>query len=178
VWVVNGYDTHSARLAQALRDLMQERSLTLAVLESCTGGLVAHYLTEVPGSGYLLGAGVAYAPETKVRFGVGRDVLEQHGLVSPEVAAELARSAACWFGTTIGLGVTGAAGPDAEDGAPPGTGFAAVWDFKGTTTVVPLQVCGGRAQAKREMATLAISLVLEHVEQSTHFSQAGLEAVV
>lgn len=96
-------------LGQALR----ERGLTFAVAESCTGGLLGHRITNVPGSSeYFLGGVVAYAYEAKERLlGVEHNTLYEHGAVSRETALEMARGARSVFGADVGLSVTGIAGP-------------------------------------------------------------------
>jgi nicotinamide-nucleotide amidase len=93
--------------------LLRERNATLAVAESCTGGLISHLLTEVPGSSdyFLLGA-VAYANNAKtVVLGVSNDTLQRCGAVHEETAVEMARGARQMAGTTYGLATTGIAGP-------------------------------------------------------------------
>ena len=98
-----------ARVGQALR----ARRLTLALAESCTGGLIGHRLTNVPGSSeYFLGGIVAYAYEAKERLlGVHHQTLYEHGAVSRETAIEMARGARLALGADIGVSVTGIAGP-------------------------------------------------------------------
>ncbi len=93
--------------------LLTARSLTLALAESCTGGLVGHRITEVPGSSaYFLGGIVAYAYDIKERLlGVKHNTLYDHGAVSAETATELARGARRALRADIGLSVTGIAGP-------------------------------------------------------------------
>jgi PncC family amidohydrolase len=93
--------------------LLMERELTVALGESCTGGLVVHRLTNVPGSSsYVLGGIVAYSNEAKERLlGVRHETLEEHGAVSGETAIEMARGARAALGADVGLGVTGIAGP-------------------------------------------------------------------
>ena len=87
--------------------------LTLAVAESCTGGLIGHRVTSVSGSSdYFLGGVIAYSNEVKTReLGVRRDVLVKEGAVSEPVAREMASGVRRKFGADIGLGVTGIAGP-------------------------------------------------------------------
>lgn len=94
-------------------DLCRAQGWTLATAESCTGGLVAARLTDVPGSSdVFLGGVVAYANETKRdTLGVAGELLEQHGAVSAEVAAAMARGAATRLGTDVAVAVTGVAGP-------------------------------------------------------------------
>jgi PncC family amidohydrolase len=93
--------------------LLREKKLTLAVAESCTGGLVGHLLTNVPGSSeYFLGGVVAYAYGAKERLlGVRHKTLYEFGAVSEQTAREMARGARREFSADIGLSVTGIAGP-------------------------------------------------------------------
>ena len=103
----------SGTLEEVVGRLLTEQKLTLALGESCTGGLVSHRLTNVPGSSsYVLGGIVAYSNQAKERLlGVRRETLEEHGAVSEEAAIEMARGARAALGADIGLSVTGIAGP-------------------------------------------------------------------
>ncbi len=100
-------------LEVGLGRLLTEKELSLALAESCTGGLMGHRLTEVPGSSaYFVGGIVAYSYEAKERLlRVRHDTLYHHGAVSPEVAVEMARGARLAFMADIGLSITGIAGP-------------------------------------------------------------------
>lgn len=93
--------------------LLMLRKLTLSLGESCTGGLIGHRLTDVPGSSeYFMGGVVAYSYDAKEKFlNVRHNTLYDYGAVSPETAVEMARGARRAFGTDIGLSVTGIAGP-------------------------------------------------------------------
>lgn len=97
---------------------LRRRGWRLAVAESCTGGLVGHRITNVPGSShYFLGGVVAYSNEAKEQFlGVPRETLERYGAVSVETAQEMAAGVCQRFGADLGLGITGIAGP--EGGSP------------------------------------------------------------
>lgn len=94
-------------------ELMRQNGLRLAVAESCTGGLLGHRLTNVPGSStYFVGGLITYAYEPKVKLlGVRWGTLEKYGAVSREVALEMARGARELLAADIGLAVTGIAGP-------------------------------------------------------------------
>jgi PncC family amidohydrolase len=109
-------------LEQAIGELLKARRLTLAVAESCTGGLIGHRLTNVPGSSaYFLGGIISYSNEVKEKLlGVSHRTLTKFGAVSEETAREMARGACRVLGTDIGVAVTGIAGPG---GAMPGHGY-------------------------------------------------------
>ncbi len=100
--------------AELVLDLMRDRGLTLGTAESCTGGLVAERLTDVPGSSKVFqGAIVAYANEVKAaQLGVPEAVLAEHGAVSAETAAAMAHGARAALGVDVAVSVTGIAGPD------------------------------------------------------------------
>lgn len=104
----------SARdLTERLGPLLREQGLTLALAESCTGGLIGSLITDVPGSSdYFLGSAVTYAYAAKEKLlGVRHDTLAVHGAVSPETAAEMAQGARRLFGADVAASVTGIAGP-------------------------------------------------------------------
>jgi nicotinamide-nucleotide amidase len=106
--------------AEASR-LLRERRLTIAVMESCSGGLLSHLATSIPGCGdYFLGGLVTYATFVKEKLGVDSETLRTHGVVSAETAAEMARVVREMLGGDLGLGITGVAGPDPQDGVPVG----------------------------------------------------------
>jgi PncC family amidohydrolase len=100
-------------LEEIIGRLLTEQGLTIAVAESCTGGLIAHRLTNVPGSSvYFMGGVVAYSNEVKERvLGVSHETLSVHGAVSEECAWEMARGVRCLLGTDVAISATGIAGP-------------------------------------------------------------------
>lgn len=114
---------------RSIISLLISKNLTVAVAESCTGGLLAHTLTNVPGSSraFLLGV-VAYADSAKMKvLGVPARTLHEHGAVSKETALEMAIRVRHTAGSHIGIGVTGIAGPGgAIPLKPVGTVFIAV----------------------------------------------------
>jgi PncC family amidohydrolase len=109
----------------SLHDILQRRGLTIAVAESCTGGLLAAALTELPGSSRsFLGGIVTYANSAKIGLlGVDAPLIAAEGAVSAGVAGQMARGATSVFGADVGIGVTGIAGPDAEGDKPVGLTF-------------------------------------------------------
>ena len=108
--------------AGAVGDLLKQRRLSLAVMESVTGGLLASAITDVPGaSDYFQGGLVTYSAETKIRYGVPAQTIREHGVVSQATALAMAAAVRAELGADIGLGVTGVAGPDSHGGRPLGT---------------------------------------------------------
>ena len=101
------------KLEVIVGQMLAERKLKLATAESCTGGLVGHRLTNVPGSsGYFVGGIVAYSYEAKERLlGVHHNTIYEHGAVSAETAIEMAHGVRRALGTDIGMAITGIAGP-------------------------------------------------------------------
>lgn len=107
------YAVGDVGLEEVVVRALSERGLTLGVAESCTGGLIGHRLTDVPGSSAVFRLGVvAYANEAKVaQLGVRQDTLEVHGAVSPETAEEMAAGVRRAAAVDLGLATTGIAGP-------------------------------------------------------------------
>ncbi len=155
-----------AELAGRLQAACVSRGLTVATAESCTGGLVAHLLTEVPGSSaYVRGGLVAYADEVKrTVLGVPADVLVAHGAVSAQVAVAMAEGARDRLGADLGVGVTGIAGPDGGSEAKPvGLVYVAAAG-PGPTTVRRFLWSGNRSENKRDSARVAIEMLLARAE--------------
>jgi len=100
-------------LEETVGRLLTEQGLTIAVAESCTGGLIAHRLTNVSGSSaYFVGGVVAYANEVKEQvLGVSGETLVAHGAISEETVREMARGARRLFDTDVALSAAGIAGP-------------------------------------------------------------------
>jgi nicotinamide-nucleotide amidase len=155
VWGADG-DTLESVVGRMLR----ERGLTLATMESCTGGLLASTITDVPGSSdYFKGGLVTYATETKIAWGVSRDVVEKHGVISVECAREMARAAREKMSADVSIGITGVAGPDEQEGKPVGTAHIALDDGSGEARVVTYQFAQSREMIKRRAVTTALSLL-------------------
>lgn len=108
------YGIDEETLESVVVRMLVERGLTLGLAESCTGGLVANRITNVPGSSAtFIGGIVSYSNDAKMKFlGVPEETLRAHGAVSPETARAMAEGAAWNIGTDLALGITGIAGPD------------------------------------------------------------------
>lgn len=131
------YGEEDDELESVVVRLLTERKQTLAVAESCTGGCIAHRLTNVPGASAVLLAGwVTYSNEAKQRFlGVRAETLAAHGAVSEAVAREMAEGARKATGADFALSVTGIAGPTGGTAAKPvGTVFLGLATPTGTAT--------------------------------------------
>lgn len=152
-------------LAERLQAHCVAQGLTIATAESCTGGLIAHVITEVPGSSaYLAGGIVAYSNAVKEReLGVPPDVLAAHGAVSAQVALAMADGARTRLGTDLGVAVTGVAGPDGGSAAKPvGLVYVAVAGA-GEPVVQRFTWAGDRTENKRESVRVALEMLLERV---------------
>ncbi len=112
----------------ALHANLRALGATVAIAESVTGGLLTAALTATPGASLTVRGGlVVYATELKATLaGVPAQLLEERGAVDPDIALALARGARARLGATYGLGVTGVAGPDPQDGKAVGTVFLAL----------------------------------------------------
>jgi nicotinamide-nucleotide amidase len=140
--------------------LLRERGLSLGTMESCTGGLLANTITDVPGSSdYFKGGLVSYATELKTEWGVSREVVQKYGVISPECAREMARAVRDRLGTNIGVGITGVAGPDEQEGEPVGTIHIGLDDGSGKEQVISYQFAQSREMVKRRAVTTALSLL-------------------
>lgn len=156
-------DTNS--LAQAVGELLRQRHLTLAVAESCTGGLLGAYITNIPGSSaYFEGGVVAYSYKAKKRvLNVPTSVLEQHGAVSPETAIAMAKGVRQLLQTDLAMAITGIAGPaGATPEKPVGLVYIALSSSQG-------EKCrryvwsGDRWQNREQSARAALELLQEHL---------------
>jgi nicotinamide-nucleotide amidase len=129
------YGEGEETLAIVAGRLLRERGASVAVAESCTGGLIAEKLTDVPGSSaYFLGGIVAYANEAKhALLGVPEALIEKHGAVSDPVASAMAEGVRERFGADLGIATTGISGPDGgSDEKPVGLVHLALADAEGT----------------------------------------------
>lgn len=150
-------------IEEELGQLLTVRKLTVGLAESCTGGLVGHRLTNVPGSSaYFMGGVVAYSYEAKEQLlDVRHNTLYDHGAVSEPVAREMAQGARRVFGADLGIAVTGIAGPG---GGMPGKPVGLTWvcvSARGREIARKLQFDSDRQGNKEQAAEAALSLLLE-----------------
>jgi PncC family amidohydrolase len=156
-------------------DLLRQHGLWLATAESCTGGLIASRITDIPGSSdYFLGGVVAYANRIKIaQLGVSPKTVDEFGAVSRETVLQMALGVRERFGADLGLAVSGIAGPGGGTPEKPvgltwiglsaaapgkGSGFLYAWSY-----IWP----GGRLQVKAQTAEQALRLLYEYLSGLT-----------
>jgi PncC family amidohydrolase len=152
-------------LENQIGELLSQRGWALAVAESCTGGLIAHRITNVSGSSaYFQGGVVSYSNEAKERIlRVPHDTLVEHGAVSEQTALAMAQGARRLFGTDIAVSVTGIAGP--TGGAPEkpvGLVYIAL-AAEGVDLCEKHLWKGDRTENKAQSAEAALKLLLKHL---------------
>ncbi|MGA2808187.1 MAG: competence/damage-inducible protein A [Terracidiphilus sp.] len=160
-WLYSSDGETSDSLEQIVLYYLGLRQATLAVAESCTGGMIAERITSVPGSSRsFVGGAVVYSNEMKTAFaGVSPDLIEEYGAVSEEVAKALAVGIRQRTGATMGLGVTGIAGPTGgTEDKPVGLVYIALSDPQ-KTEVVEKNFRGDRDRVRQYTTQQALDLV-------------------
>ena len=155
------FSRNGESLEQIVGYWLQMRNATVAVAESCTGGLLAERITSIGGSSrYFLGGAVVYSNQLKTDFaGVPEDMIHRHGAVSREVAAALAEGIRYRCESTLGVGITGVAGPAGGTAEKPvGLVFHAVAGDSGTE-VIQRNFPGDRKRIRRFASTMALDMV-------------------
>ena len=159
-------DPELLALAERLQGLCLGRGLTVATAESCTGGLVASILTDIPGaSGYFRGSIVAYADATKVTLlDVPEATLAAHGAVSAQTARVMATGLRDRLGVSLAVSVTGVSGPDGgSDEKPVGLTYIGLAD-RLTSDVRRYTWAGDRAANRHESVRAALRWLIERAE--------------
>lgn len=144
---------------------LAEKGQTLALAESCTGGLIAQMLTSVPGASRVFqGGAVSYSHHAKREWlGVSEETLAAHGAVSEEVARSMAVGAVTRLGTDWGISVTGVAGPDSVEGNPVGRVYVGIARREGKTEVRRLSLRGSREKIQIRAAKHALFILFERL---------------
>jgi len=157
--------TDISEIIRSLHDFFVTRGLTLSVAESCTGGLICHYLTALPGASAFFEAGiVAYSLEAKRRIlRIPAEAIAEQGVVSSKIAGEMAERVRSLTRTDYSLSTTGNLGPDVLENKGKGLIYIAV-SGEGRTLLRELRLTGGREENK-EMASLAALKFLIEVVQ-------------
>ena len=156
----------SGLLAEKLIEEAALRNVTIALAESCTGGMIAGVLTDIPGaSKVFLGSAVTYSNEAKIDIlGVDPDIINDHGAVSSYCAEKMAEGAKRIFRSEIALSVTGIAGPDGGSAEKP---VGTVWfgiSSNDATYTFKKQFSGERALIRNSAVKTALEALLERVQ--------------
>ena len=163
-------NSHHPPYEVTIGDLLRQHGWRLAVAESCTGGLIGHRITNVPGSStYYMGSVTAYAYEAKVRLlGVHWKTLEEHGAVSGETVREMARGVRQALAADIGISVSGIAGPG---GGTPEKPVGLVWvglSAPNYENAWSFLWKGDRIKNKEDSAEAALELLATYLQGLLH----------
>ena len=155
------YGEGDADLASAVLELCRQRRLTIGVAESCTGGMLGQRLTAIAGSSdVFLGGIIAYENGVKeVQLDVPRETLAAHGAVSVETAAAMAAGARRRLGASVGMGITGIAGPGGGTPEKPVGTVCIALDGDGITSARSLRLIGDRDEVRQRSAQSALDLL-------------------
>ncbi|GFI61437.1 putative competence-damage inducible protein [Clostridiales bacterium] len=156
----NIYAEGETTMQEIVSKLLVEQKRTLAVAESCTGGLVTAKLVEYPGvSAVLLEGATTYTNAAKIsRLGVKKETLDLYGAVSRETAVEMAKGIAASSGAMVGLSTTGVAGPGPSEGKPEGLVYIGLY-IDGDVQVKELHLAGSRNVIRERAAYAALDLL-------------------
>lgn len=159
------FGTDKDTLQSVVGDLLLSRNQSLAVMESLTGGLLSSTITDVSKSSlHFIGGVAAYSAKLKEQMGVPQQIIEQYGTISEETARAMAHAIRERLGADYGLGVTGVAGPDQQEGKPAGTIHIAVEGPQGVVTAMGPGWRGNREDNKRYAVLAALNLLRLHLE--------------
>lgn len=155
---------HNQSTEEKIAELFRQKRMTLAIAESCTGGLISHRITNIPGSSkFFKGGVVAYSNEMKTSIlGVSRKAIRDHGAASSDIAHAMAEGAKRVLKSDIAMAITGIAGPTGgTDKKPVGLAFMA---FSGRKTVRIHKILfkGNRVTTKKRFSDAALKFILEN----------------
>ena len=153
------------QVVQKVHELFKGKGLTLSIAESCTGGLISHYITALPGASNFFEAGVvSYSAEAKKKIlGISSDIISRYGMVSEETARKMAEKIRVITKTDFSLSTTGNIGPDVLEGKENGLVYIAV-NKEGDTFSKELRLKGNREENKERASLLALKFLIERVE--------------
>jgi nicotinamide-nucleotide amidase len=161
---IYGYDNQS--LPEIVGELLRQRKMTLAVAESCTGGLLGKIITDIPGSSdYFLGGIIAYSNDIKIKLlSVPPEIIGNHGAVSEQCVRFMAEGTRKLFGSDIALSITGIAGPNGGTSEKP-VGLIYIGFASGDKIVVREERFGAERERNRERsATIALDMVRKYLK--------------
>jgi len=153
---------------EKIAEILTENNLKLAVAESCTGGLISSLFTDVAGaSKYIEQNFVTYSAASKIAIlGVNPETIERFGVVSEEVAKEMAQGLIKRRGADFALSTTGVLGPEAQGGIPAGTVFIGLASKSTTKTIKYISNEKTRIAIKQDIARFAIKVLCEFIESA------------
>jgi PncC family amidohydrolase len=159
-------DTRVLKITEKIKGLFSNTGRTLSAAESCTGGLISHWITSAPGaSAYFRTGIVAYSREAKEDIlAVSGETINTSGMVSRETAAEMAEKVRMLAKTDYSVSSTGNLGPDTLEGKERGLIYLGA-SRKGKTITKRLVLTGGRAENKEAASLAALELLVELVEE-------------
>jgi nicotinamide-nucleotide amidase len=159
------FGTDKDTLQSVIGQQLQARHKSLSVMESITGGLLASTITDAPGiSKCFIGGLITYSADMKVQMGVPHETLETYGVISEETARAMAHAVRERLGSDYGIGVTGVAGPETQEGKPVGTVHIAIEGPYGVVTAMGPGWRGSREDHKRLAVMSALNLLRLHLE--------------
>ncbi len=155
-------DKKTLAVIQKVHELFKGRQLTLSLAESCTGGLISHYLTTLPGASDFFEAGlVTYSVGIKKRIlGISAETIAHYGVVSEETAREMAEKVRMLTGTYCALSTTGNLGPGTLEGKERGLVYIAA-SKEGKTSAKELRLTEDRALNKKKASVSALEFLIE-----------------
>jgi len=158
-------DKKILEVIQILHELFRKIGSTLSVAESCTGGLISHYLTSLPGaSNFFEAAVVTYSAQAKKKIlDIPSEIISKYGVVSEETAREMAEKMRALTKTDFSLSTTGNLGPDVLEGKEKGLVYIAV-SKEGETLSKELRLTGNREENKEMASFLALNFLIEKAE--------------
>jgi nicotinamide-nucleotide amidase len=160
------YTTDDRGIEAVVGDILRKKQLTLAVAESCTGGLIGSRITDIPGSSdYFLGGIIAYSNEVKIDIlGVPKKIIKKYGAVSSQTAKAMAQGVRKVTGASIGISATGIAGPGGGTKKKPvGLVFLGITDNRGTKAL-KFQMPGTRELIKRRTSEAALFILWQRLK--------------
>ncbi len=157
------------RLEEEVVEKLKQKRITLAVAESCTGGMLSNRITNVPGvSEVFIGGVVVYSNELKKKLlGVPSEDIERYGAVSEEVARNMAEGICRLTGAVIGIGITGIAGPTGGTALKPvGLVYIGITDtISNRTEVYRNNFYGSREEIKLQSTDAGLNIILKHISK-------------
>ncbi|MBU4320027.1 MAG: CinA family protein [Thermodesulfovibrionales bacterium] len=155
-------DKETFMIIRKVHEIFKKKGLKLSVAESCTGGLISHYITLLPGASAFFEAGVVtYSAESKMKIlGLSSDTISSYGVISKETAGEMAERMRLLTKTGCAVSTTGNLGPDVLERKDIGLIYTAV-SMNGKTFVRELRLNGKREEIKERAAVSALEFLIE-----------------